>query len=101
MQKRQKSPSPSRSEKRQAPSKSPSQPLPENIYETQRDTVETPKATGDTLVEEKEEVAEEPVEVLEVSASERKPPAADPSFTSVFDIEPPFKESDSSFLNSN
>ena len=105
--KRQKSPSPTRSEERQAPSEPASHPVPEKVHEVQRDNVEAPKGTGETLVEEREEVsAEEHIEekekvaaaldVLEVAAA---PAAADPSFTSVFDIEPPFKESDSSFLS--
>lgn len=74
--KRTKSPSPSRK-----PHHAPSEPLiAENKSEAIEQITETPKAAEKA---EKEEVVAE-----EISASV----AADPSFTSVFDIEPPFKK---------
>ena len=81
LQKRAKSPSPSRK-----PHHAPSEPpiddplIAEKKSEANEQITETPRAAEKA---EKEEVVAE-----EISASV----AADPSFTSVFDIEPPFKE---------
>ena len=84
LQKRAKSPSPSRNGKQL---QTPSEPLinesliPENKSEANEEITETPREA------EKAEVGDK-----DTSECKAESVSADPSFTSVFDIEPPFKE---------